>query len=134
MILEIIIGLVGIVALATVIITRDSSILWILLLMGIIIGAFLVAERVESTFLLLIFAIPLSVYLAWLARDELVPGRPWFLVLTIISVLGAVFSLLRTNTVLGYSFASVALCAGTALVLSYQRKWTRKRGQWKSKV
>lgn len=130
MILSILLGIIVVIAIGIVLFARDSSPLWISTLILYSAAAFLAAYTLSSASILAILSVPLGIYLAWLARDELVPGRPWFIVLI---CLGLATSFLGYTPLL-YAGISIALCSALALILSYRPRWARARGTWESKV
>ena len=77
--------------------------------------------------ILIALAFPVGLWIAWLARDELIAGRPWFRILIIAGVLGGlVFLILKTYAAASTS-VFIAFLAGTAYWKSFDRQWTLKR-------
>lgn len=77
--------------------------------------------------IILILAIPAGFFVSYLARDELVQGRNWFLALIILSgICGIVLS--------GFGFVPEALTSFFVTIFSivsywksFDKKWTRKK-------
>ncbi|MEK6858881.1 MAG: hypothetical protein AABX53_03140 [Nanoarchaeota archaeon] len=116
------------------IVAKEYSALFIGALVATIATLFFVAWSVDSALLFMAGVIPLGVYLAWLGRDELVLGRPWFMALMGVSVLAMVLSLVFEQEAIAQGSGAIFACSGIALFLSYRRRWTRVRGAWESKV
>lgn len=77
--------------------------------------------------ILVLLAIPVGFLVAWLARDELVQGRKWFLALTLVFLIVAVvFFGLGMNT---ESFTSVfiAIVSKISYWKSFDKNWTKGR-------
>lgn len=134
MISLIVLGVIAVAALAIVIVSRDSSALWIFSLLGIVGAFFMAGHFFNSKVLLLGGVLVFGTYLSWLARDELEPGRPWFVLVTSTSLVAAGFSFFYGLIAASESFVAVALCAGISLLMGYNKRWVRKRGSWESKV
>jgi len=79
--------------------------------------------------LTLLAAFPTGYLLAYLARDELVSGRKWFVLLAIASVVAslpvAFYSSLRFPIILALFF--IAIISLLAAWKSYDKKWVKKR-------
>lgn len=118
-------------AVGIVVFARDRSPLWIGALGIYIIVAFLGAYALSNAWMLTFLSLPLGFYLAWLARDELVPGRPWFM---IVIGAGLVLMIIGYGKPIMYAGLSITLCSALALILSYKRGWARARGTWESRV
>ncbi|MDO8459694.1 MAG: hypothetical protein Q7S74_01160 [Nanoarchaeota archaeon] len=77
--------------------------------------------------ILVILGIPIGYLLAFLARDELVAGRKWFIriiVLGVIAVTG--FDLYRIYYA-AWTSLFIIIIAAVALKKSYDKKWTKVR-------
>lgn len=69
--------------------------------------------------IVLLLAIPIGYWIAWLAKDELVQGRKWFWVLIVASFITAgVFFYLRQNYIV-LTAAFIAIVSGISLMKSY---------------
>ena len=127
-------GGVFFVAAIVLVMTKEYSVLFIGALVAAIAALFFVAWSIDSVFLFMTGVVPFGVYLAWLGRDELVPGRPWFMALMGASVLVMVLAFVFEQGAIAQGSGATFVCSGIALFLSYRRQWTRVRGTWESKV
>lgn len=59
--------------------------------------------------LILLLGIPLGNLLAKITKEELKPGKRWFKLITILSLIGALTGLFVGNDVLLFSFAFMAI-------------------------
>ena len=71
----------------------------------------------------LLLAIPAGYLIAWLANDELVMGRKWFIALIVLSIVtGIVFYFLdKVYVTLTNSF--IIIVTFISLIKSYDKKW-----------
>lgn len=113
---------------------RDHSPLYIFLLIGLIVVSFCISQALDSHFILLLSSIAPALYLAWLARDELKPGRLglWGAVLT--GLIFVAFGIVTKDGAIIYAGMSVALIGLAGVILSFNPRWVRSRRQWESKV
>jgi len=78
---------------------------------------------------ILVLAFPVGYLLAWLAKDELVAGRKWFIILVIVSlvvnILLVCFLFVSLPITLTLFFIDI-LCL-MALWKSYDKKWVGKK-------
>ena len=78
-------------------------------------------------FLVLLGAVPLGFGLAWLARDELVMGRPWFKALIIIAgVLALVFFIFDWMAE-AFTCLFIDVVTSISYYKSFDKKWVKKR-------
>ena len=77
--------------------------------------------------IILLLAIPSGFLIAWLARDELVQGKPWFRILIIISILVGIWFWLTGHTYIAWTAGFVLIVSLIALIKSEDKKWTKKR-------
>lgn len=77
---------------------------------------------------ILLLAFPAGYLLAWLARDELLAGRKWFLALAIFSILAAIpvayYVSFRLPVILTLFF--IAIICLIAIWKSYDKTWKKK--------
>ena len=74
--------------------------------------------------LVLILAFPAGFLLAWLCKEELVPGRKWFLAIGIISLIsGAIF--LFFNLVSSLTSFFIAIISFVSLIKGYDKKFVK---------
>lgn len=78
--------------------------------------------------LLLLAGFPVGYFLAWLARDELLAGKKWFLVLSVVClitaiVVGFVSFNLKFPAILCLFF--IIIISQIAMWKSHDRKWVR---------
>ena len=77
--------------------------------------------------ILLILAVPIGFFIAYLARDELLAGRIYFRVLIILSILGIIGFWIYGNPVIALTFGFIGIVALVSFVKSYDKKWTKKK-------
>jgi hypothetical protein len=80
--------------------------------------------------LILLAAFPAGYILAYLARDELLVGRKWFLLLAFLSLLSAValsFSSLDFKPLMILSLIFIVLISLMAVWKSYDKKWIKRK-------
>ena len=76
--------------------------------------------------LIVLLGIPVGLLLAWLARDELVQGRKWFIALIIVSsIAGIVLIILKKAAEAGTCFF-IAVLALVAWRKSFDKRWVRR--------
>lgn len=121
-------------ALIVLIITRETSPLYILPLLALVSLGFMAASLLHASIFLVVFSLVASGFVAWLARDELLSGRPWFWVVVVLAGGASSFFFYRTELAFAQASASIALGSLVAVLLSYNRRWIKIRGQWESKV
>lgn len=68
------------------------------------------------TILILLTAIPAGYLIAWMAKEELKPGKMWFKILVLGGILGAIIGVFLRQYVLALTFAYMALMAGISLI------------------
>ena len=80
--------------------------------------------------LILILAFPVGYLLAWLARDELVTWKKWYILLAVVSVIAAIpvaflqsLSLIKLPVILTLFF--IAIISLMAVWKSHDKKWTK---------
>ncbi len=77
--------------------------------------------------LIILSAIPLGYLLAWLSREELVPGRAWFRRLMVVSlVIGGMLLLYGQPEGLTMG-VFLAILAFIAYIQSFKASWTKKQ-------
>ena len=78
--------------------------------------------------IILLCAFPAGYLLAWLARDELVAGKKWFIALAIVSVVAIVpvIIFLGINLAIILTLLFLAIICLMAVWKSYDKKWVRK--------
>jgi hypothetical protein len=74
--------------------------------------------------ILLLVAVPLGFWIAWMGRDELLKGRVWFRSITFISVALSGFFYFNARY-LTYTFTFVAFFALIAFIMSFHENWTK---------
>jgi hypothetical protein len=79
--------------------------------------------------LLLLLTIPAAILVAWLARDELIDGRRWLFILTIISAVSMIVFFVRSETLYALYSIIVLIFSGVSWLLSYRKGFAvvRKR-------
>ena len=77
--------------------------------------------------IILILAFPVGYLLAWLARDELVAGRKWFIALAVVSIIAAIpvafFVSIKLPIILTLFF--IAIICLMAVWKSHDKKWVK---------
>lgn len=127
----------SVIALATLmvlIINKERSFLYIAGLVVLCAASFWIAYVFAQPLILGVMVILVSLYVAWLARDELRMGRRWFFALVTLSVIATLFFIYLNNRPEAYASSFVGLGAFVALLLSYRTSWTKTKGQWESRV
>lgn len=71
--------------------------------------------RFAIAILVLALGIPIGNYLAKETKDELKPGRNWFKLLILLSLIGAVLSLVFRNDALLFTFLFIAIVTSRSL-------------------
>jgi hypothetical protein len=77
-------------------------------------------------------SIPLSYIVSWYARDELILGRKWFLLISYMCAFGALFYFIMVDVginefAFGSSMIFVGMFSYTAYIKSFDKKWTKVR-------
>ncbi|MFH1290751.1 MAG: hypothetical protein ABIH92_05065 [Nanoarchaeota archaeon] len=76
----------------------------------------------------LILAIPVGFLIAYLANDELVAGRRWFVGIILLSVIVALwFVLTEGESAITWTCTFVIIVAAISLWKSFDKKWTKRR-------
>lgn len=75
-------------------------------------------------FLILISSIPIGLLIAWLARDELVAGRKWFIMLIILCTIDLVFCIYLNLLYGAYTSGFIIIVTGISYWKSFDKKWT----------
>ncbi|MBX4196688.1 hypothetical protein KW805_03805 [Candidatus Pacearchaeota archaeon] len=76
--------------------------------------------------LILILSIPIGYLIAWMARDELIMGRPWFKALIIISIILAGVFLFIGMKAQAFTSVFIAIVSAISLKMSFNKKWTKR--------
>jgi hypothetical protein len=76
---------------------------------------------------LIVLAFPLGYWISWMARDELVYGRFYFLVLIIACAVLGIFSFVYEKEVWGYSLFFILVFTIPGYWKSFDKKWTKRR-------
>jgi len=63
----------------------------------------------------LLLGIPIGSYLAKVTKEELKKGQKWFKLIIIISLIGAIVSLILSNDILLFSFLFIAIVTSRSL-------------------
>jgi formate-dependent nitrite reductase membrane component NrfD len=66
--------------------------------------------------LVLLTAVPVGLLIAWLAKEELKPGKKWFRIIVLGSVLGLIAGFCLRQYILAWTFAYMAILAGISLI------------------
>ena len=64
---------------------------------------------------ILLLGIPIGSYLAKITKEELKKGQKWFKLIVIISLIGAIVSLILSNDILLFSFLFIAIVTSRSL-------------------
>ncbi len=70
----------------------------------------------------LLIAFPLGYWVSYLARDELIVGRKWFLLIMGVSVIASIVFFILKDDVIGFSALFILVFTG----ISYQRSFDKK--------
>lgn len=76
--------------------------------------------------LLLLTAIPLGFLLAYLTKDELLAGKPWFKAIIIIAVIITGWFFLTKQTTIALTAAFITITAFFSYLKSYDKKWANQ--------
>jgi len=77
--------------------------------------------------ILLILAIPIGYLIAWLANDELVAGRKWFIaIICLFSAIG-LFYLFSGTYYIALACLFIVIISSVSLIKSKDSKFTKKR-------
>lgn len=76
---------------------------------------------------ILVLAIPVGYFIAYLAREELVQGRFWFKILIILSFVGAIGSWVYGFSVLAWTFGFILILALVALRQSFVKGFVKRK-------
>jgi len=71
--------------------------------------------------LVLLLGIPIGNFLAKITKEELKRGRKWFNLIVIISIIGAVFSLIYKQDIFLFEFLFIAIVASRSLKVKKQK-------------
>ena len=63
----------------------------------------------------LLLGIPIGSYLAKVTKEELKKGQKWFKLIVIVSLIGAIVSLILSNDILLFSFLFIAIVTSRSL-------------------
>ena len=77
--------------------------------------------------LAVLLSIPAGYGLAWLARDELVQGRKWFVVICLICSILAIFSFFVQQIAMGFSLISIGIVAYISYKKSFDKRFTKAK-------
>lgn len=77
--------------------------------------------------LLIIIAFPVGLLIAYMARDELIQGRKWFVTLSILSAVVSVIAFSYKETTIGFASLFIIISTAVSYYKSFDKKWTRKR-------
>ncbi|MBM3232737.1 hypothetical protein FJZ18_01055 [Candidatus Pacearchaeota archaeon] len=77
-----------------------------------------------SIFLLLLSA-PIGFIIAWLARDELIIGRKWFIAIILTSILSTIIFLFF-DMVASLSSFFIFIVSLISWIKSFDKRWTKK--------
>ena len=74
----------------------------------------------------LILGIPIGELLAWMAREELKEGKPWFKGIILVSLILAIVGLILGNDFLIFGFLFIAIVTSRSLKLKKRKKVNKK--------
>ena len=83
--------------------------------------------RMLIEIILLLLAIPVGFLIAWMANDELVAGRKWFVALIIVSLVVGIWFTLTENYIVALTCGFILVVSFISYLKSFDRKWTRRR-------
>ena len=78
------------------------------------------------SWILLVLSIPIGLWIAHLARDELISGRTWFVCIAIASFVFGTYFVYKENDALSFTLASMLIISLISYTLSYNKKWAKK--------
>lgn len=71
--------------------------------------------RISIGILILALGFPIGYYLAKITKEEMKVGQKWFKVIIILSMIGAVISLILRNDVLFFAFLFISIVTSRSL-------------------
>ena len=71
--------------------------------------------RIVIGAIFLLLGIPIGNFLAKITKEELKVGRPWFKIIIVISLVGAIASVIYRNDILFFSFLFIAMVTSKSL-------------------
>lgn len=77
--------------------------------------------------IILILAIPAGFLIAWMANDELVAGRKWFVTLIVLSLIVGMGGFLFGENVVSWTCGFILIVSFISYFKSFDKKWTRRR-------
>ena len=77
--------------------------------------------------IILLLAIPVGFWIAWLARDELVQGKKWFRILIIASILGIIWFWLTGLDHISWASGFILIVSFISLIKSEDKKWVKSK-------
>lgn len=75
----------------------------------------------------LVLAIPVGYLIAWLAKDELIAGRKWFVALIVLSIVVGIFFYFSGLRHISWTSGFVFIVSFISLMKSGDKKWTKKK-------
>ena len=77
--------------------------------------------------LILISAFPFGYLVAWLARDELLDGRKWFIAIIVASAIAGLVLLVLGEFASALTAVFIIIFTSVALWKSHDKVWTKRR-------
>ena len=77
--------------------------------------------------IILLLAIPTGFFIAWLARDELVPRKKWFRVLIIVGIFGIIGAWTYGFSYISWTAGFIFIVSLIALIKSEDKEWVKRK-------
>ena len=78
------------------------------------------------TLILLVLSIPIGFLIAYMARDELVEGKKWFITLTLLSLIIGIFFLILQSYAGALACFFIFIVSLISYRKSFDKKWVKK--------
>lgn len=76
--------------------------------------------------IILLLAVPTGYLIAYLAKDELVIGRRWFILIIIVAFIGEIISFFWLYSYITLALAFIIIATFISYKKSFDKKWTGK--------
>ena len=80
-------------------------------------------------FVILLLAIPVGYLIVWMARDELVQGRKWFVSIIIASIVLGLGACLFGVQEIGWALGFIAIVSLISFLKSSDKKWVKRNSK-----
>jgi len=77
--------------------------------------------------IVLLLSVPVGYLIAWLCKEELVPGRKWFRIIMGASVIIGIWFYLVNLLYITLTMVFILVCVTISLLKSFDKKWKKYR-------